>query len=479
MIMKRSCVFIFFSALGASTLYGQDTAHVKLTLQQCVETGIAKNLDVQQSNIQMQTSKINWNQARLNMLPTLNANANAGINQGRSVDPFTNTYVTDKVNFSNYGVSTDVVLFNGFYLQNNAKQNALAYEASKMDWQQQKDNLTINIILSYLQVLSNQDLLTQAINQAALSKNQVDRLDILNKDGAVQPSQFFDLKGQYANDQLSIISSQNALESAKVTLAQYMNIPYTRNIELERLNVESYATRYEDDPAKIYDEALRQFALVKAVDLRKESAEKGVKAARGQLFPILSFNGNGGTSYSSVASQDILLGGTTDVTSNDYVLVGTTPSPVIRKVTNIRNEKINYNKQLNNNLSSSFSLDLRIPLFNSLQARNRVKLAQLTLKNNDLVAKATKTQLQQSIEQAYINMTSASDRYTTLLDQVNAYTESFRAAEIRFNAGVGNSIDYLTAKNNLDRANINSIAAKYDYVLRTKILDYYQGKQLW
>ena len=213
MTMKRSCVFIFFSALGASTLYGQDTAHVKLTLQQCVETGIAKNLDVQQSNIHMQTSKINWNQARLNMLPTLNANANAGLNQGRSVDPFTNTYVTDKVNYSNYGVSTDVVLFNGFYLQNSAKQNALAYEASKMDWQQQKDNLTINIILSYLQVLSNQDLLTQAINQAALSKNQVDRLDILNKDGAIQPSQFFDLKGQYANDQLSIISSQNALES--------------------------------------------------------------------------------------------------------------------------------------------------------------------------------------------------------------------------------------------------------------------------
>ena len=76
-------------------------------------------------------------------------------------------------------------------------------------------------------------------------------------------------------------------------------------------------------------------------------------------------------------------------------------------------------------------------------------------------------------------MTSAADRYRILLEQVNAFTESFRAAEIRFNSGVGNSIDYLTAKNNLDRANLNLINAQYDYVLRTKILDYYKGVKLW
>src|SRR5699024_6451143 len=112
-------------------------------------------------------------------------------------------------------------------------------------------------------------------------------------------------------------------------------------------------------------------------------------------------------------------------------------------------EKIPYNTQLNNNLASSVSINLSIPFFNSFFYRNRVKLAKLTLKNSELVAKTTKTQLQQSIEQAYVNMSSASDRYKVLLDQVNAYTESFHAAEIRFNAGVGTSIDYLIAKNNL------------------------------
>ena len=108
-----------------------------------------------------------------------------------------------------------------------------------------------------------------------------------------------------------------------------------------------------------------------------------------------------------------------------------------------------------------------------------MKQAQLTLKNSEIIAATTKTELQQNIEQAYINMTSASDRYKTLMDQESAYSESYRIAEVRFNSGLGTPIDYLTAKNNLDRANINLINAKYDYVLRTKILDYYQGKPLW
>jgi outer membrane protein len=318
----------------------------------------------------------------------------------------------------------------------------------------------------------------QLRSQEGLSKKEVERLKILNKEGAVAPSVLADLKGQYANDQLSIIGAQNALESSKISLCRYMNIPYDKNIQLERLDTESYAAKYDDTPDKIYHESLRQFSLIKAVELRKQSAEKGVKAARGQLFPSLSLNGSANTNYSSAASN-LVYTNTTDVTSHDYVLVNGTPSPVIYKQNNYNSENIAYGKQLNNNYSTSVSLNLRIPIFNSLQQRNRINLARLTLRNNELVAQTTKTQLQQSIEQAYSNMTTAADRYKVLLEQVTAYTESYRAADIRFNSGLGTSIDYLTAKNNLDRANVNVITAKYDYILRTKILDYYQGKQLW
>lgn len=450
----------------------------KLTLKQCVETGINNNLLVQQSNLQMQSDEINWKQAKLNLLPNLNGSVSHGINQGRSIDPFTNGYINQSNNTGNYNLGSNVVLFNGFSLLNSVKQTSLAYQASKMDWQQAKDNITINIILAYLQVLSNDEQLQQSKNQLALSKEQVDRLEILNKQGAINPSDLSDLRGQYSGDQLSIINSQNALESSKLTLCQLMNIPYNKNMELEKISVESLATKYEDSPDRIYSTALTQLAIVKAVDLRKLSAEKGLKVAKSNLFPTLSFGANTNTNYSSTASQEIFLNSTT-VSTPDYVTVNNNQYQVMSPVNNYNSQKIAYGKQLKNNRFTSFDLSLRIPIFNSFQSRNRVKQAQLALKNTEIVAAATRTQLQQNIEQGYINMSSASDRYKTLLEQVVAYAESFRIAEVRFSSGLGTSIDYLTAKNNLDRAHINLINSKYDYVLRTKILDYYQGKQLW
>lgn len=449
-----------------------------MSLKQCVETGIANNQQVFQSGLQAETDEIGWKQAKLNRLPNLNGSVGHGINRGRSIDPFSNSYIDQQINFANYGVSSGVVLFNGLTLQNTVKQNKLTYDASTMDWQQAKDNLTINIILAYLQVLSSEDVLTQSRNQAELSKKQVERLEVLNKEGAIAPYLLSDLKGQFANDQLAILAAQNAVETAKINLSQFMNVPYDRNMSLERLDAASFAMKYEETPDKIYQTALQQFSLVKAVDLRKQSAETGVKVAKGGLYPTLSLNGNINTNYSDAARRDVFLN-TTDFVSDNYVVVNGNPSPVIYKQNNYRSDKINYGDQLNNNLFSTVSLNLRIPIFNSLAARNRIKLAQIDLRNREMIAKTTRTQLQQSIDQAHVNMTTASERYKTLLEQVNAFTESFRAAEIRFNSGVGNSVDYLTAKNNLDRVNVNLVNAKYDFVLRTRVLDYYQGKTLW
>jgi outer membrane protein len=453
-------------------------AQTTMTLRQCVETGIANNFDVLQRQLQAQSDEANWKQSKLNMFPDLNASAGHSFNQGRSIDPFTNSPVTQSFNSSNYSVGSGVTLFNGLAIQNLIKQNSLTYQAAKMELQQEKDNLTINIILAYLEVLSSTDQLAQAKDQAALSGQQVERLEVLNKEGAIKPSDLSDLKGQYAGDQLSIITIQNSLESAKVRLAQLMNVPYNKELVLERIDPESFAASYENDPGKIYQTSLEQLALIKAADLRKQSAARAIKVARGQLFPRLQFNGSAFTNYSSVATQRQYVN-TTDETSSDYVVVNGSQLPLIYKTDNFNTSKISYSDQLNNNLYTSFGFNLTIPIFNSLQQRNRIKQAKINFKSREFSANTTRTQLSQAIDQAYINMNTAADRYKTILEQVAAFNESFRAAGIRFQQGVGNSIDYLTAKNNLDRSNINLIIAKYDYVLRTRILDYYQGKQLW
>ena len=462
---------------AALPLVGQDKGGV-LTLKQCIETGIANNLRVQQNKLDVESARINLQQSKLNRLPDLNAAMNHGINQGRSIDPFSNSYINQQVSYAGYGLSSGILLFNGMRLQNTIKQNSFAYEATKMEEQQSQDNLTINIILAYLQVLNNEDILAQSKAQAELTKKQVERLDIMNKEGAISPPLLYDLRGQYANDQLNIISNENAVQSAKLALSQLMNVAYDKNMKLERLESSDFAAKYNDSPSAVRDAALKQFAQVVAADLRKKSAEAAVKVASSTLYPSLSFNVNANTNYSSAASQDKFIN-STDVTSTDYVIVNGNQTSVIKKQNNFQTSKITYGSQLNNNLFNSFGLNMTIPIFNGNQARNRVKLARLNVKNNDLIVKTVKNELGQAIDQAFINLETASSRYTTLQEQVTAYTESFHAAEVRFASGVGTSVDYLTAKNNLDRANINLISSKYDYVLRTKLLDYYQGKKLW
>ena len=464
-------VFLFIANVPAH-------AQRVFTLRQVVDTALKNNLDLKQSQILMESAGIDWRQSKANLLPNLNGFANHGINQGRSIDPFTNAYIDQRVDYAGYGLASGVTVFGGLSLQNSIRQNSLAYEAAKMDVQQQKDNLTLNTILAYLQVLSNEDLLTQSQSQLDVSRQQVGRLEKMSKEGAIAPSLLSNLQGELAGNELAVVNSQNQLATSRLNLFQLMNVPYDSSVKFERIAIDAFTAQYDATSNEIYQTALENLALVKAANLRKLSAEKAVKVQKGLLYPNLSLNGNVNTNYSSVATQNIFLNNA-EVETDNYVLIDNVKTPVISPQPNFKSDKISYNKQLNNNLYTTVSLDLRIPLFNNFSQRNRIKKAALQLKSTDYVAETTKIQLRQDIEQAYANMTAARNRYDALSKQVEAFALSFRIAEVRFNAGVETVIDYVIAKNNYDRANSNLIITRYDYLLRTKILDYYRGKALW
>jgi outer membrane protein len=454
------------------------SAQRTLTLKQAVETGIKNNIDVLQANLQLERAGVNLKQSKEYRLPDLNASLSHGINYGRSIDPFTNGFIDQKVGYANYGASSNLLLFNGFSVQNGIKANKLGYEASKEELQQAKDNLTINIILAYLQVLSAQEVLKQSQQQVLITQKQVERLGILNDSGAILPADFFDMKGQFASDQVTIADNKANVETAKLNLVHLLNIPYDKDLELEKIPAENFNVNYSGTPDEIYKTALQQFAQVQSTKLRTESAEKNIRSIKGELFPTLALGGSINTNYSSVATRDYLVN-TTESPSSNYIDVNGTQYPVIVKQNNFNSEKINFGNQLSNNLFETVNIGLRIPLFNAGRIRNQVKLAKIDLQNYEYVEQNTKTQLQQAVERAYVNLTSAADKYKLLQDQVSAFTESFRTAEVRFNAGAITSVDYLISKNNLNRAQNNLITSKYDFLLREKILDFYAGKPLW
>jgi outer membrane protein len=447
----------------------------KLSLKQCIETALANNIQVKQSSLQVDAAEINLKQAKANLLPDLNGNFGYGFNQGRNVDPLTNSYINQQLTSSNIGLSSGVVLFNGMRLQNLIKQSSLTLEAGKMDLQQSKDNLTLNIILAYLQVLSNEDVLATAKAQAEVTRKQVERMDILVKEGAAANYQLADLKGQLANEEISNINSVNALHQSKLNLCQLMNIEYNSELQLEKTEVEIPAEKYAGNSAEVYQTSLQSLALIKANDLKIKSAEKAIKVSQAGFYPALSLGGNLGSSYSSLA-QTLTAANVTEIPTGSYIIINGNQNPVLRQQQNFSSSKTGYTKQLNNNLGTFVGINMQIPLFNSFQTKNRIRLAKINFKNTQLESDNAKLQLRQNIEQAHLNMSASFDRYNVLTEQVKNFEESFRSAEIRFNNGVINSAEYLISKNNLDRTKINLAQSKYEYAFRTRLLDYYAGK---
>ncbi len=477
MRLKKLILFLILCSLFVINTHAQNSivSDTVLTLQECVDAAVQNNLQVKTSEFQMQSNGVYWKQAKDNLLPVISASGNQALNFGRSINVYTNTYIDEQTTSGSYGLNGSLILFSGLGLQNAIKQTSYAYDAAKMDWQQQKDNITLAVILAYLQVLSTQDLLAISIEQGSVDSAQVERLKIQNDAGAIPPSSLYDLQGQYANDLVNITQAVNAHESAKINLFQLLNIKYHRSVELERIPLNVKVPEYSANSDSIYYTALNTLPLIRAADLRTKALERALGVARSYYYPTLSLFGSIYTNYSTAATTSIP-GSVFNDTSTSYVTVGPQDYQVINKNQNFTNQKISFGDQFKNNRYTQVGLSLYIPILNSLRARNNVKLAKINLQNQQFVASSTRIQLQQMVEQAYQNMISAYGQYKSYIDQVDAYALSFKAAEIKFNAGAITSVDYVIAKNNVDRATINLTVSRYNYVFRTKILDYYQGR---
>ena len=167
-----------------------------------------------------------------------------------------------------------------------------SYDASKMDLQQQKDNITLNVILAYLTVLSNQETLDIARRQSAVDSAQVARLEIQNQEGAIPPATLYDLKGQYASDLVNVVNADNALQTAKVNLFTVLNVPYQKDATYEMVNMNADVSDLQNSPDSIFQNALQIIPNIKATDLRVASFQKSIAVARGKYYPSLSLYGN-------------------------------------------------------------------------------------------------------------------------------------------------------------------------------------------
>ena len=481
-IFLSIAVLLFFSTARAQLTIAPDTGQIgsTLSLKQAVDIAIKNNLLVNQADITAQTTRIGLNQAWDYMLPSINGNVQQGINNGRSVNPYTNQYGNTTVHFGSYSLNGNLTLFSGLQLQNQIRQYKFLYESDRLTLEQQKDNITLNVLVAYLQVLSSRELLDIARSQSFVDSLQTARLDTLNQAGALLLlSNLTDLKGQYAGDLANIATATNTLEQARINLFNLLNVPYKREVELDPNAFNLDISEYNIGADSIYQASLTAMPSIMANRMRVKSYEKALSAARGAYWPQLSLFGGINTQYSDQAIT-IQQSNPHKVNSrSDSVNVNGSFVPLTSTVFDESAHTIPFWDQFKNNKSTQFGLQLTIPILNFMRTRNQVRQAKLNLKSAQLNETNARLVLQQQVETAYQNMISSYKQYKAYMDQVAAYGESFRTTEIRFDEGVINSDVYLLAKNRVDAARVNLSVQKYSYLFRTKVLDYYQGKLQW
>lgn len=448
------------------------------SLQECIDYGIQNNLEVQRNQLTIRSQENTLMQSKVERAPRVNAFANQAFNWGRSIDPFTNDFVNQRVNSNNFSLQADVTIFDGFRNANRIKQNQINVESSRLDMEQSRNNASLNIALSYLQVLQNKELLKVAEQQVASTQLQLDRTQKLFDAGAVAENDVIDLKSQLANDQLAVINAQNQIDIAKVQLQQSMNLPVDSNFDVIEVDINQVGvTGLNETPQQVYEAAENSQPNIRSADLAIESSSYAVDLAKANFYPTLTLSGSVFTGYSSATrrfetSQSFQTQVVGQVEGTGENVISTFP------VTNAVPTSYPFLDQLGDNLRQQVALSLTIPIFNRYQNRTQVENSIITQKTSEINARNVRQQLRQTIEQAYVDARSALNTFEARQKQVEALELSFDITEKRYNAGAANIVDYNLARINRDNARSDLIRAKYDYLFRQKVLDFYMGKPL-
>jgi outer membrane protein len=470
--MKRS---IFFLCLVAGTAFGQQ-AKKTWTLRELIDYAIANNLAVKRSNYTVRTGEINLLQSKMAMLPNLNASGNYGINWGRTIDPTTNIFTENEVRNSNLSATSSLLLWNGFRLFYSMKQNDTELDAANEDLIKARNDVILNVITLYLNVVFNKELNTVAQLQVKSTQEQLDRTRKLAEAGSVPVGDVLNLEAQLATNEVNVVQQENALNLSLLQLKQALQLPASTPMDVELPQVDiGNETTITKSAEEIYEVATMAMPEIKAAELRKRSSLYAFRSVKGNLYPRISINGNYNTVYSDQRQQFIPDGGTVPATIG---FVQGTGDLVVRNTPTGTFFVPSIGDQFRDNRGRSVGLNVQIPLFNGLQARSAVQRAAISRDLADISAIEVQNQLRQTVETAYNNAIAALKTYNSTEKQVKARDEAFRMTKQRYNLGAVNFVDYQVAENNLYQAQSDLLRAKYEFIFRKKVLDFYQGLPL-
>lgn len=413
-------------------------------LERCIRYAIDHNISIKQQEATQQQNEIEVNTAKWSRLPNLNGSTSYSFNFGRSLQA-DNTYQSINTQNTSFSLSTSIPLFTGMQIPNNIALAKLNLKAAIEDLQKAKEDISVQVASAYLQVLFNQELAKIAHEQVQLSEEMLAQKQAYFDNGKASESELYEAKSRLAQDQLSAVQADNNCQLALLDLSQLLELPSPEGFQIVTPDVDFITLPGQlTPPSEIFSTALQIKPAIRAAQYRLEGAAKNVRIAQSAYYPQLSFGGGIGTNY--------------------------------YKVSGMGNNS--FGSQLKDNFSQYIGLTLSVPIFNRFSTRNRVRSARVQEILQNWQLEDSKKTLYKEIQQAYYNAVNAISKYESSKTADEAAKASFTLLKEKYALGKANATEYNESRTAWMKTVSDRIQAKYDYIFRVKLLDFYQGKPL-
>lgn len=442
--MKKQLYCLLF-LLGAQGVSAQEV----WTLRRAIDYAIENNIEIKQQEVTVSNSEITLNTSKNSRLPNLSGGVSQNINLGRSPSLETGIYEDNRSSSTSFSLSSSVPVFAGMRLNNEIKQNELNLKAATENLEKAKENLELQVTSLYLQALFRKEILRVNLQQAELTRQQVERTRVLVESEKVPRAQLADIEAQLAQDELNVVNADNDLALALLNLSQALNLLYSKDFDIYEPEMNDVIAENQHSirpPEDIYRIAVGIKPHVREAEYLLESSNRSLLIAKGAFWPTISM----GVSYNNGFSQ--ILG----------------KGAVNR----------NVSTQLKNNQREAIGLNMNIPIFNRLSTRNQVSASRNNILNYELNLENVKLVLFKEIQQAYQSAIAAQSRYMATEKAFLAAEIAFASAEIKYSAGKSTVFEYNDAQNRLFSSRSEQLQAKYDFLFRAKILDFYRGIEI-
>ena len=468
---RLSILIAFFVII---TSFAQDK---KWTLKECVDYALEHNITIKQNEYDISLSEINKKDAFGNMLPNLNINGNHSWNSGLTQDVTTGVLRNQTTQNTSFGLSAGVTIYSGLQSLNRLRKSDLAILASRYQVDKIKDDISLNVINSFLRVLFDKETLKVAEPQLEISKKQLERTQALVDAGTLPKGDLLDIQATLANDEQSVVVAENNLKISLLSLAQLLQLDDIYNFDVADSSISNIPlTKITNNSVEeIFQKAVQNRSEIKLAKTNIEISEKDIIIAKGALLPTLS----GFYNWNSRASNAERIAGVVIDSNNPTNIIGTVEGSgenvITDNFTPVLGAADNYFNQIDLNKGSSFGLQLQIPVFNGFRTKNSIKKSKINLEKSKLQLEQQEIDLERTINTVYNDAAGSLKVLEAAQKSVASQEEAFRYSQEKFNVGAMNSFDFSQTQNRLVKARSDVIRAKFDYLFKIKLLEFYYG----